>query len=308
MGLPGPGALRVGRFIGRVGVVSLRAVEVGLALDERVVRRHVAKLEAVGWLQRAPWVWGEGSVAWLTGRGLKGTGLGGLHAVKAPPAPTTIAHGVLVGWCAARMERCGRRWQSARELALDFDKWAAPMRDERGGTPNRLPDLAVWPPGSSAPVALIIDTGQRRDDRQRMILEGWRDAVHSGPYGRVQCDCASASVARRMTRLAEKVWLTAPEFVAAVQPGAEQIAAMAAAAQAPKAEGPISNGAATTHTDALGHAEPRRPPPPASAPVQTREPPPSPAPDSAEGAASREQLYREIFGMPEPRARRRWRR
>ena len=72
--VPGPGTLRVGRFIGRLGVVSLRAVEVGLDLDQRVVRRHVAKLEAVGWLARAPWVWGEGSVAWLTGTGVEGAG------------------------------------------------------------------------------------------------------------------------------------------------------------------------------------------------------------------------------------------
>jgi hypothetical protein len=41
--------LRVGRFIGRLGVVSLPAVEAGLDLDQRVVRRHVAKLEAAGW-------------------------------------------------------------------------------------------------------------------------------------------------------------------------------------------------------------------------------------------------------------------
>jgi integrase len=53
-------------------VVSLPAVEVGLQLDERVVRRHVAKLEAVGWLGRAPGMWGEGSVVWLTARGLIG--------------------------------------------------------------------------------------------------------------------------------------------------------------------------------------------------------------------------------------------
>src|SRR5450631_3786725 len=45
---PGPGTLRVGRFIGRLGVVSIPAVEVGLDLDQRVVRRHVAKLEAAG--------------------------------------------------------------------------------------------------------------------------------------------------------------------------------------------------------------------------------------------------------------------
>jgi hypothetical protein len=37
--------------------------------DERVVRRHVAKLEDAGWLVRAPWIWGEGSVVWLTSIG-----------------------------------------------------------------------------------------------------------------------------------------------------------------------------------------------------------------------------------------------
>ena len=52
--VPGPGTLRVGRFVGRMGVVSIPAIEVGLDLDQRVVRRHVAKLKAAGWLARAP--------------------------------------------------------------------------------------------------------------------------------------------------------------------------------------------------------------------------------------------------------------
>jgi hypothetical protein len=52
-----------------VGVVSLPAVPAGLDLDQRVMRRHVAKLEAAGRLGRAPLVWGEGSVVWLTGAG-----------------------------------------------------------------------------------------------------------------------------------------------------------------------------------------------------------------------------------------------
>jgi hypothetical protein len=49
----GLGTVRVGRFIGRLGVVSLPAVEAGLDLGQRVVRRHVAKLGAAGWLGRA---------------------------------------------------------------------------------------------------------------------------------------------------------------------------------------------------------------------------------------------------------------
>src|SRR3974390_1347809 len=85
-----------------------------------------------GWLGRMPWVWGEGSVVWLTSTGLRGTQLGAVRAVKAPPSPTTTAHAVLVAWSAARIERRGFRWQSARELSADSDRWAVAIRDERG--------------------------------------------------------------------------------------------------------------------------------------------------------------------------------
>src|SRR5947209_6755430 len=189
----GPGTLRVGRFIGRLGVVSIPAVEVGLDLHQRVVRRHVAKLEQAGWLAREPWIWGEGSVAWLTSLGTESAGLGGLRPVKAPPARTTISHSVLVGWSAARLERRGRAWKSARELALDPGRWSVTMRCERGYT-TQLPDLVGWarPDG---PVALIVESGGRREDRQKMILEGWRDAVWSGRYAALRYDCANASVA-----------------------------------------------------------------------------------------------------------------
>jgi hypothetical protein len=51
----------VGRFGGRLGVVGLPAMGVGLGLAERV-RRHVARLEAVGWLERTTGIRGEGSL------------------------------------------------------------------------------------------------------------------------------------------------------------------------------------------------------------------------------------------------------
>lgn len=165
--LMGPGSLRVGHFIGQLGVVQLPAVQLGLDLNERVVRRHVARLEAAGWLERAAWIWGAGSVVWLTEAGLQGTGLGGIRPVRSPATPTTIAHGILVAWSAARAQRRGRRWQSARELELDYDRWAVRMRDDRGYR-SQLPDLAVWPRGSERPVAVIGEIGQRRADRQRM--------------------------------------------------------------------------------------------------------------------------------------------
>ena len=147
---------------------------------------------------------------------MDGAGLGGVRPVKSPPGATTIAHGVLVGWSAARVEHRGRAWKSARELALEPERWAVSMRCERGYT-KQLPDLAVWLKRSAPPVAVIAESGGRREDRQKMILEGWRDGILSGRYAGVHYHCASASVAHWISRLAKKVWLTGPTFVAAVQ-------------------------------------------------------------------------------------------
>ena len=306
--VPGPGTLRVARFIGRLGIVSLPAVEVALDLDQRVVRRHVAKLEAAGWLARMPWVWGQGSVAWLTAIGVERAGLGGVRPMKAPPAPTTIAHAVLVESSAARAERRGRTWRSARELALDGERWEVPTRCERGFT-TQLPDLAVWLNRSGPPWAVIAESGRRREDRQKLMLEGWRDAVHRGRYAGVRYDCASVSVARWISRLAKSVWLTAPDVSVIVQTTAEEIATLARAdaeregraADAPEA----AAGAAPTPNGKVGTAPDDVRISAASVPVPTAKAP-APRPDTPEEAAERERRYREIFGIPEPKRRARW--
>lgn len=309
--VPGPGTLRVGRFIGRLGVVSIPAVEVGLDLDQRVVRRHVAKLEAAGWLARAPWIWGEGSVVWLTGAGIQGAGLGGVRPVKTPPGATTIAHGVLVGWSAARVEHRGRVWKSARELALECEQWAVSMRCERGYT-KQLPDLAVWLRRSAPPVAVIAESGGRREDRQTMILEGWRDGILAGRYAGVHYHCASASVAHWISRLAKKVRLAGPAFFAAAQMSAEEIAALSPAAddgdEPPDSKPAFSAEAAQPRDEHLQIAAIRASSPPAPVQMKLPEAPPEPEPETAEAAAERERRYRETFGIPEPKPRRRWRR
>ena len=292
-------------------MVSLPAVETGLCLDERVVRRHAAKLEAAGWLGRAPWVWGEGSVVWLTSLGLQGAGLGGLRAVKAPPRPMTIAHGVLVGFSAARIQRRGLRWRSARELALEPERWAVRMRDERGHR-YQLPDLAAQPKDSRRYVAVIAEAGHRREDRQRMILEGWRDAISSGQYAAVRYDCASASVARRITHLGKKVQLTAPSFLAAAQTTAEEIAAIVAAPETDAAsteESPAAEIDDRDETQQVRGVEPCPVSPPPATPMTNSDIPPwTPEPESPEERAEREREYREVMGIPEEKPGRRWRR
>jgi hypothetical protein len=301
---PGPGTLRVGRFIGRLGVVSLPAVEVGLDLDERVVRRHVAKLEAAGWLLREPWIWGEGSIVWLTPAGVEGTGLGGVRPVKSPPGATTITHGVLVGWSAARLERRGRVWRAAREIAGDRERWAVRSRCGHGYT-QQLPDLAVWLEPAAAPVAVIAESGGRREDRQKMILEGWRDAILAGRYAAVRYDCTSASVVHSINRLANKVGLAGPAFAAVLQPRAEEIVALSPAAGEPEpaadpervANPEIASPFDASRLAATEVASPRK---------TSAEPQPQPKSAAVE-AAKRQRLYNKAFGIAEPTGRRRWR-
>lgn len=305
----GPGTVRVGRFIGRLGVVSLPAVQAGLGLDERVVRRHVARLEAAGWLERAPWVWGEGSAVWLTGAGIEAAGPSGVRAVKTPPATATIMHGVQVGWSAARVERRGRVWKSARELAVEHDRWAIPIRCERGQT-KQLPDLAVWLKRGSRPIALIVERGRRREDRQKLILEGWRDAIWNGRYAGVYYDCASASVAQLITRLAKKVALTGPALTAAVQLSAEEIAALPPVDDVHAAAGKptVAPSVEPAEVDQVAGASVGPRPEPERARAAPHAPKRDPNTETAEEAAERERRYREILGIPEPKPRLRWRR
>lgn len=225
--LPGPGAERVGRWVGRLGVASLPAAAVGLGLQERVVRRHAARLQEAAWLDRATGAWGGGSVLWLTPRGMLAVGLGGLQPVTArsAPSPTLIAHAVRVSWSAAQAQQHDRLWRSARELALERERWEVKTRGERGWT-TMLPDLTEWAVASQPPAAVVIETAHRRASRQRAILEGWRDAIRTGRYATVRYDCASEETATRITRLAEEVDLGQPIFHATAQKSPAEVAAI----------------------------------------------------------------------------------
>ena len=164
---------------------------------------------------------------------------------------------------------------------------------------------------SGPPAAVIAESGGRREDRQKHILEGWRDAVWTERYAGVYYDCANASVAVWIKRLAKKVHLAAPALTAAVQLGADEIAALspAAADDEPVLSHPQdSPKAAPTIDEAIDMPHARAAVSGAPAPPKQPEPPAVSEPETAEEAAERERRYREIFGIPEPRRRRPWRR
>lgn len=303
----GPGTVRVGRFIGRLGVVSMPAIAVGLDLGERVVRRHVAKLENAGWLARAPWFWGDGSAAWLTAAGNYAIGLEALRPIKSPPSSMTMLQGIRVGWTAARMERRGRSWISGREMNVDRDRWAVSARCDRGIT-RQLPDLAIWVAGYKLPCAVIVESGNRRNDRQKMILEGWRDAIHAGRYARVQYDCSSRSGAERIRELAKAVRFSDSTFSAIVQPTAEQITLPAPLSQRsgtprPARRMPPSHTTEETEIEAAGTSVR---PGPVETVLPAPPPPRQPEPETVETAAAREEFIRELLhGPAQPQRRRR---
>ncbi len=131
--------------------------------------------------------------------------------------------------------------------------------------------------------------------------------MYAGQYSAVLYDCANDSVAHWISRLAAKVWLTRSELTVVIQARAEEIGTLA---PAPDNDVPPASSSDTDMPSASEvEIEPvRTPAPPVRAPAAQPAEPTKPDPETPEEAAERERRYREIFGIPEPRSRRRWRR
>jgi hypothetical protein len=136
-----------------------------------------------------------------------------------------MSHAVLVGWSAAGEQRRGHVWLSARELALDRQRWQVEIHDERGSR-TVLPDLAVWLTHAGPPIALLVDGARRRSGRQRAILTGWNDAIQMGQYGGVRVDCVSELAAEWMTRIGTATGLGHSVFLAVAQSSPEEISSI----------------------------------------------------------------------------------
>ena len=136
--------MRVGRFIGRLGVVTMPAMR------------------------------GDGSLVWMTASGLNGVDLVGLPALRAPdPFSIQTMHTIRVAWAAADIEAAGHEWKAVRELSLAPDRWGAQVSNERGGKSRQLPDLVFWPaPDDGLPVAVVVVHGPPKPRREWAALEG----------------------------------------------------------------------------------------------------------------------------------------
>ena len=280
----------MGRFIGRLGIVPMPAIERGFGLVERVVRRHVAKLEGVGWCERMPAIRGDGSLVWMTAAGLAGVDLGELPALRSPhPFSPQTLHAIRVAWAAADIERAGHRWHAVRELAAAPHRWGAEVANERGGRSRRLPDLVFWPArDDTRPVAVVVGHGPPSPRRERAALRGWQDAIAAGQYPQVRY-LAHPAATGRFEHMAVELGLTDAQFIV----GDDLVAAVPPA--------PADVVEKLDETEASAELPPAVASPPLPAPVQpapramdleVRTSPPEPD-------AERQMLIRELIGQDE---------
>lgn len=237
----------------------------------------------------------QGVAGLLTADGLAGVGLAKLGTVRAPVAfSSPTLHRVRVAWVAAELERHQLQWRATREMALDRQRWAITVANERGGHSPRLPDLAAWPVDDRLPVAVVLEHHQPNPRRQRAGLEAWQAAITAGQYTAVRYQTGPVT-ARQLQRVAAQIGLTAPTFLAAEQITADELTAslipveddtttMAATEKPPAA---VSGASPIDRAD-LSRAQ-------------------QPA-DTPEQVAERQRLINEVLGISEPRPRRRWRR
>jgi hypothetical protein len=276
------------------------AIAYGLGLADRVVRRHVAKLQAVGWCERRPALRGDGSSVWMTATGLAGVELGNLPAVRAPdPFSIQTMRTVGVAWIAAAIEAAGHQWRSPRELALAPDRWGAQVANERGGTSRRLPDLVFWPASDNAlPVAVVVEHGPPKPRRERAALEGWKSSIAAGRYAQVRY-VARRTAAGRVVGLATQLDLTETQFIAGERVVTDEpLPPVDPVESHPETPAPPEPAAATVPSKFTTFDRVSRPAA-VTTPGAGRDP---------EQVAQRQRRIRELLGQDEPGPRRRWRR
>jgi len=271
------------------------AVSIALGLAERVVRRHVAKLEAIGWLRRTAALRGNGSLVWLTAAGYEGLGLE-LAPVKAPAVfSATTLRSVEIAWAAANAERQGVRWLSARELTMQRETWQITVANERGGQSHRLPDLVLWPSNRPLPVAIVLERDYQHPRRQRAALQGWQAAIAAGRYAQVRYQTGPI-LAYDLHRLTAQVGLDPPAFIVGENMTAPELDPPATATKDPTAP----PKAAETQ---------RAPTDPPPTPDLDRNPGKPPQMEvTPEPAAERQRLVNDLLGISEPQPRGRCRR
>jgi hypothetical protein len=209
------------------------AVGRGVGLVDRVVRRHVAKLERVGWCERTPAVRGDGMLVWMTATGLDRVGLGQLPAPRAPnPFSPQTLYSTRVAWAAADIERAGHQWVAGRELALAPGEWGAEIANERGGYSRRLPDLVFWPPRDRRrQAAVVLAPRLSNPRRERAALQGWQRSILAGQYTQVHFLAGSAFVSH-LRRVAEDIGLTAPQLIVGERVMADELPVLASVIEA----------------------------------------------------------------------------
>ena len=100
-------------WLARVGPSPLDPWRYAMGWSEVAARNHARRLEREGWLERVPMLRGDGSLFFVTRKGVRMLGVALIGSTT--PAPTWWAHDVGCAWTAAWMTLRNRSFLGPRE-------------------------------------------------------------------------------------------------------------------------------------------------------------------------------------------------
>lgn len=193
----GPGSVRVLTWVGRLGLVGLEPLRLGLPMSASTLRSHLVRLDREGLVIRArPSIGGPATVT-ATARGqllAQAHGADGVVERRGePPVEFGVAHGCGVSWVAASAETRGWRWLGPAQLRLDDQPWDSRTAEGR----RHLPDLGLLL-GDGRRIAVEVELARKTKARTRAILGGYRRRIGEGAIDAVSYITASGQLARFM--------------------------------------------------------------------------------------------------------------
>src|SRR5207302_3341701 len=104
-------------WLARVGPSPLDPWRYAMGWSEVAARNHARRLEREGWLERVPMLRGDGSLFFVTRKGVRMLDVALIGCTT--PAPTWWAHDVACAWTAAWLTVRGRTYLAPRALLVD---------------------------------------------------------------------------------------------------------------------------------------------------------------------------------------------
>jgi len=200
---PGPGSMKGLTWLARVGPSPLDPWRYAMGWSEVAARNHARRLEREGWIERVPMLRGDGSLFFVTRKGVRMLGVALIGSTK--PAPTWWAHDVGCAWTAAWMSVRRRSFLGPRELLMD-PAWSGRLdltHRVSGRQLGHRPDFVALTDGG--PIAVEVELAPKSKQRLDAILRLHRDWISAKKTISVVYICGDEDGRRRIERADHRV-------------------------------------------------------------------------------------------------------